>query len=82
MNKNNGQKRLKSTRFDELGKPLDLGRYKVHKNRKTSSGYIAKFVLLPKIWADSNEIQVGDEVEFIMERNGTLSMRKVREAVP
>ena len=70
------RKRLKLTAFDELKKRLDLGSHKVQKNRKTSSGYVSKYVILPKLWVDANRIEVGDEVEFMMERNGTLSVRK------
>jgi hypothetical protein len=36
-------------------------------------------MILPKIWTDSNGVEVGDKVEVIMERNGTLSVRKSSE---
>lgn len=62
--------KLKSTRFDELQKPINLGSRKVQKNRTSIS------MILPKIWADSNGVEVGDKVEVIMEMNGTLSVRK------
>ena len=62
--------KLKSTTFDELQKPINLGYRKVQKNRKSIS------MILPKIWTDSNGVEVGDKVEVIMERNGTLSVRK------
>jgi len=75
---------LKSTAFDELqfpwnGKSVDLGRRKVQRNRTTSSGYVSKYVGLPKVWLDFNRIEAGDELEFRMERNGTLSVRKVKD---
>ena len=62
--------KLKSTTFDELQKPINLGSRKVQKNRTS------KAMILPKIWTDSNGVEVGDKVEVIMERNGTLSVRK------
>lgn len=62
--------KLKSTTFDELQKLINLGSRKVQKNRTSIS------MILPKIWADSNGVEVGDKVEVIMERNGTLSVRK------
>lgn len=62
--------RLKSTTFEELNKPINLGSRKVQKNRNSIS------MILPKIWAVSNGVEVGDKVEVIMERNGTLSVRK------
>ncbi len=62
--------KLKSTTFDELNKPINLGSRKVQKNRNSIS------MILPKIWADSNGVEVGDKVEVIMEMNGTLSVRK------
>ena len=68
--------KLKSTTFDALNKPINLGSRKVMKNRTS------KVMVLPKIWADSNGVKVGDKVEVIMELNGTLSVRKFREAVP
>ncbi len=61
---------LKSTTFNELNKSINLGFRKVQKNRTSVS------IILPKIWADSNGVEVGDKVEVIMERNGTLSVRK------
>ncbi len=76
MNQRERKKSLKSTSFDELTEPLYLGTYKVQRNRITSSGYVAKCMTLPKLWADANHIKVGDEVQFMMERNGTLSVRK------
>ena len=76
MKQEERQKSLKSTAFNELKKRLDLGRRKVQRNRTTSSGYVSKCVGLPKLWADANRIEVGDELEFMMERNGTLSVRK------
>lgn len=76
MKKKERKQSLKSTSFDELTEPLYLGTYKVQRNRTTSSGYAAKTVTLPKIWADSNRIEVGDEVQFRIERNGSLSVRK------
>ena len=76
MKQEKRKKSLKSTSFDELIEPLDLGYYKVQRNRTTSSGYVAKSLTLPKFWADANHIEVGDEVQFMMERNGTLSVRK------
>ena len=62
--------KLKSTRLDELQKPVNLGHRKVMKNRTS------KVMILPKIWVDSNGVEVGDKVEVIMEINGTLSVRK------
>ena len=62
--------KLKSTTFNELNKPLNLGFRKVQKNRKSIS------MILPKIWTDSNGVEVGDKVQVIMELNGTLSVRK------
>ncbi len=62
--------KLKSTTFNELNKPINLGFRKVQKNRKSIS------MILPKIWTDSNGVEVGDKVEVIMELNGTLSVRK------
>ena len=79
MKQKERKKRLKSTAFNELIEPLDLGTYKVQRNRTTTSGYVAKSLTLPKIWADANHIKVGDEVNFTMERNGTLSVRKARD---
>ena len=82
MKQEKRKKSLKSTAFDELKKRLDLGSHKVQRNRTTSSGYISKYVILPKLWVDANRIEVGDELEFMMERNGTLSVRKAKgEAV-
>lgn len=79
MKQKERKKSLKSTSFDELIEPLYLGNYKVQRNRTTSSGYVAKSLTLPKLWADANHIEVGDELEFMMERNGTLSVRKSKE---
>lgn len=76
MKQKKRQKSLKSTAFNELNKPLDLGCHKVQKNRITSSGYVSKYVILPKLWLDANRIKVGDEVEFMMDKTGTLSVRK------
>lgn len=73
------RKRLKKTTFDELKHQLNLGRYKVQKSKTTSSGYISKYVILPKLWLDTHNIKVGDEVEYVMEKNGSLSVRKVGE---
>ena len=70
------KKSMKSTSFDELTEPLYLGSHKVQGNKTTSSGYISKSLTLPKLWAESNHIKVGDEVQFMLERNGTLSVRK------
>lgn len=70
---------LRSTGFDELVKPRLLGTHKVQRNRTTSSGYIAKFLILPKEWVDFNKIKVGDEVELVMETDGTLSLKKVKD---
>jgi len=64
--------RLKSTTFNELNKPINLGFRKVQKNRTSIS------MILPKIWTDSNGVEVGDKVQVIMELNGTLSVRKSR----
>ena len=64
--------KLKSTRFDELQKPINLGFRKVQKNRKSIS------MILPKIWADFNGVEAGGKVAVIMELNGTLSVRKSR----
>lgn len=76
MKQSNRKKRLKSTSFDELTEPLYLGTYRVQRNRTTSSGSTAKIVTLPKIWADTYCVEVGDEVQFRIERDGSLSMRK------
>jgi len=65
-------KKLKSTRFDEPQRSVNLGYRKVLKNKNS------KIMYLPKIWVDSNGIEVGDKVEVIMEPNGTLSVRKLR----
>jgi len=62
--------KLKSTGFNELQKPINLGSRKVQRNRKSIS------MILPKIWADTNGVEAGDKVEVIMELNGTLSVRK------
>ena len=48
--------KLKSTTFNELNKPINLGFRKVQKNRKSIS------MILPKIWTDSNGVEVGDKV--------------------
>ncbi len=63
---------LKSTAFDEMQKPIDLGNRKVMKNRTSI------MIILPKIWADANGVKGGDKVGVIMETNGTLSVRKSR----
>ena len=76
MKQKESKKSLKSATFGELIEPLYLGTYKVQRNRTTTSGYVAKSLTLPKIWADANHIEVGDVLDFIMERNGTLSVRK------
>ncbi len=76
MKQESRQQNIKSTAFNELKKRLNLGSHRVQRNRTTSSGYISKYVSLPKLWVDANNIEVGDELEFIMERNGTLSVRK------
>lgn len=62
--------KLKSTTFTELNKPINLGFRKVHKNKKSIS------MILPKIWTESNGVEVGDKVQVFMEMNGTLSVRK------
>ena len=67
----------KPTRADEMNKRLDLGRRRVQRNKKTSSGYVSKYVVLPKLWLEANHIEPGDEVAFRMEKNGTLTVRKV-----
>jgi len=64
--------KLKSTKFDELQKPINLGYRKVWKNRNSIS------LILPKIWTDSNGVEAGGKVAVIMELNGTLSVRKSR----
>jgi len=64
--------KLKSTRFDELQKPINLGFRKVQKNRNSIS------MILPKIWTDFNGVEAGGKVAVIMELNGTLSVRKSR----
>lgn len=71
-NEKQRRSRLKSTTFDERQKPLLLGRHKVQRNRKS------KLVILPKLWADANGIEVGDKLDLIMERDGTLSVRKYK----
>ena len=70
MKQKRRHEKLKSTTFDELNKPINLGSRKVLKNRTS------KAMILPKIWVDSNGVEVGDKVEVIMEMNGTLSVRK------
>ena len=62
--------KLKSTTFDELQKPINLGYRKVQKNRKSIS------MILPKIWVDFNGVKAGGKVKVVMELNGTLSVRK------
>ncbi len=81
MKQESRQQNIKSTAFNELKKRLNLGSHRVQRNRTTSSGYISKYVILPKLWVDANHIEVGDELEFMMERNGTLSVRKSSGAI-
>ncbi len=54
------------------GKPIDLGRYRIHK----SSG--SEFLTLPKIWVKHNSIRKGDSVDLSMDQDGTLCVRKLR----
>lgn len=51
-------------------KLVNLGKYRVHRNNRS------KYVFLPKTWADTNGIEVGDEVEFSVDKDGTLCVRK------
>lgn len=54
-------------------KPVILGRYRVQKSN------LSKYVFLPKPWWVINGIEAGDEIEFSMEKDGTLCARKVEE---
>lgn len=40
----------------------------------------SKFVSLPKEWLDFNSIEAGDEVEFILRSDESLTVRKVNSA--
>lgn len=49
---------------------LNLGRRTVQNVR------FSKCVILPKIWLDSNRIEAGDEVEFILRKDNSLTVLK------
>lgn len=40
----------------------------------------SKFVSLPKEWLEHNRIEVGDEVEFILRQDESLTVRKANSA--
>lgn len=71
MIKKGRRAKLKTPGDDAVQKPINLGIRKVMKSRTS------KAMTLPKIWTNSNGVEVGDKVEVIMELNGTLSVRKV-----
>lgn len=48
---------------------LNLGRRVVQNVR------FSKCVILPKVWLDSKRVEVGDEVEFILRKDGSLTVR-------
>lgn len=73
MKQKSRQAKLKSTGFDELQRPMDLGYRKVMFNRTS------KMMILPKVWADANCVEAGDKVQVIMEPGGTLSVRKSKQ---
>lgn len=55
---------------------LNLGRRVVQNIR------FSKCVILPKVWLDSNRIEVGDEVNFILRKDGSLTVQKADKGVP
>ncbi len=53
---------------------MNLSRRVVQKMR------VSKFVSLPKEFLDFNSIEAGDEVEFILRSDGSLTVRRVNSA--
>ena len=58
---------------DTVQYPLIMGLRKVMNNRGSCQ------ITLPKVWINANGIKIGDKLQFMMETNGTLSVRKVSE---